>query len=134
MYEFHGWANILADDSDDADIQIYDERLDKILSGFKDELAKIQDKSSIFEVRHASNRLIVFITHGLRNHGNLEARELFEWLAENAPDSYGLLYCWNSDHWNEFDVYKLAQGKLSDAKDIFLSPCFPTLEKPFFDE
>jgi Immunity protein 7 len=131
MFEFHGWANIKADDSDDTDWLTLERRLEKIVSGFKDEISKIQDSGSIFEVRPSSNALIVFLTHGLRNHGNPDALELFEWLAKNAPDSYGLLYCWDSDHNNEFIVYRLSQGNLSEMKDIYLSPCIPTIEKPF---
>ena len=72
---------------------------------------------------------------GLRNHRREEVIDLFEWLAENSPACYGLLYVQDGEDWrrgadyqNDFRVWRLAKGQLTEHADPFLSPRIPTVE------
>jgi hypothetical protein len=58
--------------------------------------------------------------------------ELFQRIGRIAPGSYGLLHLWDDEgaHPNEFRVYRLVRGRLSEHDDTLLSPTVPTLEDP----
>ncbi len=85
--------------------------------------------------------MIVLFTHGLRNHRFDPVIDIFRWIAENLPDSYGLLYVHDDeDHRvsepesdNCFRAWRLARGRLSEKDDPFLSPYIPTVEKPWLE-
>ncbi|MCA2229110.1 Imm7 family immunity protein [Nonomuraea aurantiaca] len=57
---------------------------------------------------------------------------LFQRIGQIAPGSYGLLHLWDDEgtHPNEFRVYRLVRGRLSEHADTLLSPTIPTLEDP----
>jgi hypothetical protein len=76
----------------------------------------------------------VLYAHGLRNHWYSPVIDLFQWVATELPDSYGLLYVHNDEatgQENEFRVWRLARGKLEERPDPFLSPYIPTVELPW---
>ncbi|KRF32213.1 hypothetical protein ASG93_04815 [Paenibacillus sp. Soil787] len=59
-------------------------------------------------------------------------------MSENLPGSYGLLYVHNDedfkgedDNSNNFIVWKLARGKLTQEKDNYLSPYIPVVEDEY---
>lgn len=138
MFEFHGWLSIHVDDQDDPDLAILDERLDSAKSALRREIALVDDDFSVFEVRQAGNALCYVAVHGRRNHRYTPVFNLFQWVAKNLPDSYGLLYVWDdeddrggkADYTNAFRVWRVAQGSFDEHADMFLSPCVPTIEKP----
>lgn len=68
-----------------------------------------------------------------RNHRYEPVIELFRWLASNVDDAHGVLFVRDqeSEHDNEFRVWRLARGVLADLADPFLSPCVPTIEPPW---
>jgi hypothetical protein len=80
----------------------------------------------------------VLFAHGLRNHRYEPVIDLFRWVAEELPHSYGLLYVRDDeDHGreanydNEFRVWRLARGRFEELADPFLSPCNPIAEAPW---
>ena len=141
MFEFHGWLSLEVDDRDDPDPTILDERLDLAERGLLGQIEKAGDGASVFELRRAGNGLRYLAVHGLRNHRYLPVIDLFRWAAENLPEAYGLLYVRDDederdedmDITNAFRVWRVAQGKCSEHEDSFLSPCVPTIEKPYPD-
>ena len=71
------------------------------------------------------------------------AVDMLHWLAENGPDSYGLVYVQDeedvgnagqargrdgSDRSNEFRVWRLLRGKVEELDDPFLSPIVPRID------
>ncbi len=57
--------------------------------------------------------------------------ELFGRVGEIAPGSFGLLYVWDDedpDHQNEFRIFRLVRGVVTEHADALLSPLIPTVE------
>lgn len=132
MFEFHGWVTLRVDDSDDADIGVLRAREESALQQLDAAIREHCDDFSLFEIRRTSNDLLVLMTHGLRNHAYVGVVDLYGWIAETLPNSYGILYIHDDEHPvhdNEFRVFKLAQGSLSEHADPFLSPYFLTVEQ-----
>lgn len=133
MFEFHGWAVLRASTSDD------DEQPDlDLLKQFRAEVARLASASDArppcSDFVHTSdvvwNGMTSFTVSGLLNHRREYVLQLFRWLAERGPGSYGLLYIWDdeSEHPDVFRVWRLARGTLTEEADPFLSPPIPTLE------
>ncbi|MEJ2691406.1 MAG: Imm7 family immunity protein, partial [Deltaproteobacteria bacterium] len=116
MFEFHGWITLRVDDSDDADIEVLRAREKSALEQLNAAIREYSDDISLIETRRTSNDLLVLVTHGLRNHAYAGVVHLYKWVAENLPQSYGILYVHDDEHPlhdNEFRVFKVAQGRLS---------------------
>jgi hypothetical protein len=139
LFEFHGWATIRVDDLDDADLDVIRNREDQAIAEIRAAILHATDDFSLFEVCRTSNALIVLSAHGLRNHRYEPVITLFQWVAENLPFAYGLLYVHDdedfgrdgTDHSNGFRVWRLARGQFSEFADSFLSPYIPTVEPPW---
>jgi hypothetical protein len=144
MFEFHGWLSLCVDDRDDPDTAVLEARLDAAETDLRREIEAVDDGLSVFEVRRAGNGLRFLAVHGLRNHRYAPLFELFRWAARNLPDSYGLLYVRDdeddrapgaedngADTTNAFRVWRVAQGRFDEHPDPLLSPCVPTIEKPW---
>ncbi|MNN35540.1 hypothetical protein D3C81_1493930 [compost metagenome] len=72
---------------------------------------------------------------GFLNRKTSEAEEiikLYQFIAEHASGSYGLLYTRDDEdiegYDNEFRVFVLARGSLQLKEDVFLSPFVPVVE------
>jgi hypothetical protein len=128
MYEFHGWINIVASEPEQGGLA-EDEAAIAALAG---RLREAQEQvDGWFDVRQTFNGQIVVVAHGLRNHRQEGPRELFRWIGGRYPWSYGVLYVRDDedpDHGNEFAVYRLARGVLTEHADAILSPAVPTVE------
>jgi hypothetical protein len=115
MFEFHGWLTIQVDDRDDPETTVLEARLDAAESVLLTEIEKVRDGLSVFELRHAGNGLSYLAVHGLRNHRYVPVIDLFRWVAEKLPESYGLLYLRDdedrrdngADHSNAFRVWRV---------------------------
>lgn len=131
---FHGWIQIEADDSDDADASILDQRQQACAEKLKDKLKETTDDFCHFDVKTAGNGLTYLTVHGNRNHRFQPVIDLFEWIAESLEHSFGLLYVWDDEEKgrdNEFVVYRVARGSFTQHDDSLLSPCIPTIEEPY---
>jgi hypothetical protein len=138
MFEFHGWVSIAVDDGDDGGMAVLAERLDDAISAVAARIAQAEDGLSVFEVRRAGNGLAYVAAHGLRNRRYAPVFALFEWIAANLPESYGLLHVRDdeddrgggADYSNAFRVWRVARGEFAEHADTLLSPCVPTIEAP----
>jgi hypothetical protein len=141
MFEFHGWVNILVDDQDDPMLDVLEQRKDQAELLLRQQLEEAKDDFCVFELRHTCNAMRYLAVHGLRNHRYEPVITLFQWIAAHLPECYGLLYIRDDEDTqrqgqnfsNCFRVWRLAQGRLIEEADPFLSPCIPTIEKPWND-
>ncbi|MEM7331114.1 MAG: Imm7 family immunity protein [Chloroflexota bacterium] len=138
MFEFHGWIKLQVDDSDDADIDVLVQRMNVIIEKVQEKIKETDDNLSHFNIAKAGNGLNFVSVHGLRNHRFEPIIDLFKWAAAHLPECYGLLYVWDDEdqkreenYENCFRVWRLAQGQIDEKSDPFLSPCVPTIEKPY---
>ena len=137
MFEYHGWATIRVSEGDEPARLIERGAEFEALKQLREAVNRAHDEFGEFNVRRAGNDLIVLAVHGLRNHRYEPVIELFRWVAAELPESYGLLYVHDdedhdrgSDFGNVFRVWRIAQGRVEEAADPFLSPSFPTVEAP----
>lgn len=133
MFEFYGWACISSDTNElnhaaDGDLHT---RLRHYLGSF-------ERPGVVAHLDIGLNGSInVLSVAGCTNHRYQAAVDLFAWLAENGPGSYGLLYVQDDedyqrtgDYANVFRVWRLARGTLQELDDPFLSPRIPAVEDP----
>ena len=133
MFEFHGWVSVRSDT-----YEIDAEPDDKLLAALKAQIATFEKVSGMVAVHldtHLNGSLHSLTVAGLTNHRFEPAMDLFEWIAEHGPGSYGLLYVWDqedgrADYAHGFRVWRLSRGRLKEVSDPFLSPCIPTVEDP----
>lgn len=126
MIEYHGWVNIwdtvFVDESDDS-------RRLAIAADVRSRLEELSNATRILELRWINGQCILCIA-GSTNHRTQDVTEvirLFEWIAKVAPGSYGLLYLLDDEDPqgkdDEFQIFKIAKGKMTIEKDRLLSPC-----------
>jgi len=130
MFEFHGWANVLYH-THDTDSAIQDrcwQQLAEYVATIPNNLVQLQRYNGCDSMHVA----------GQHNHRSEYIIELFQWVAENAPGSYGILYIRDdedqsrdNDYSNCFRVWRLCRGQLTERDDPFLSPAIPTVEDPY---
>jgi hypothetical protein len=126
MTEYHCWVNISHHHYDtNSDLRnkhvALCERYLATHPYLKEELYKI--------VKY--NGMVTFLASGLHNHNDGYILEVFTWLGENAPGSYGLLYYQddeNSDMETGFRTYIMKKGKVIEKMDDLLSPRIPNIE------
>jgi hypothetical protein len=134
MIEYQGWATIREayreEDEDDAALAGIAAQLEARVA----ELAGRDWCACTFRNINGAWRLSVM---GNRNHASgdwPEVLALFEWIAREAPGSYGLLSCHDDENAqgrdNEFQVFVLRRGTLSQSHDPHLSPYLPMVEEP----
>jgi hypothetical protein len=88
--------------------------------------------------RHMNNVKGTLLLSSSRNHRGdpPSAIGVLRWLAREGPGSFGLVYVHDdeddkrtgSDHRNEFRVWRLLAGDVSELADPFLSPIIPTID------
>jgi hypothetical protein len=104
-------------------------------SRFSGRVVSAAKANVVLDLRRVNGEAQVWAA-GFKNHATPVKRELldmFHYFAQVAPGSYGLLYTRDDedpDHDNEFRVYVLARGTLTEHADPFLSPIMPTVEDP----
>ncbi len=135
MFEVHGWATIrfTAENREREDEEeLQDAAVERV-------------KAHVYERRWSFNpwmdvRVLNGEAHfwvdGFRSHAGArdELLNTFRYIAQVAPGSYGLLYLQDDEdpkYGNEFRVYVLARGALTEHADPFLSPFFPVVEDPY---
>lgn len=132
MYEFYGWIS-LKYNTHDTKLELQDEAI----SQFSKYISSLEIDKEIY-VMNRKNGIDSFMISGLHNHTSDYCLEIFKWVSQNLPGSYGLLFIHNDedawrgiDNTNKFIVWKLARGVLSKEDDPFLSPCIPKIEDEF---
>ncbi|MDC7125804.1 MAG: Imm7 family immunity protein [Spirochaetales bacterium] len=124
MVEFHGWATIRYHTYDtDTDLQ------NQCWKKIEDHISSLPVPKMVHLQRY--NGCDSLHIAGQHNHEAGYVIELFKWIAQDAPGSYGILYFQDDEdvkHENEFRVWRLCRGSLSENDDPFLSPYVPTVE------
>jgi hypothetical protein len=130
MFEFYGWACIRSDtyESDEAD--------NRLLTSLREKVGLLEQHNIVATVSKGFLNTLTVVGH--KNHRYEAVIDLFRWLAEDGPGSYGLLYVQDDedhqrddDYQEVFRVWRLARGTLQELDDPFLSPRVPTIEDPY---
>ena len=126
MYEFHGWAVLWCGGDDEQHAR----NVHRLETEFRAYLCEVAPEPTwrLFE----QNVVTIYNISGIHNHPRNYVLESFQWIADRAPRSYGLLYL-NDDEQTpdaaeNFVAWRLAKGELTKHPDPFLSPRFPTIE------
>lgn len=135
MFEFHGWVNILPDDTDDADIAVLRERKRVLTDELEQKAKEIDWGGDVFTIHRSLNGQDHLVVTGFANHRQTKVIELFRWIASRQPYSYGLLHIRDDagstgGHENDFRVYAVTRGKVKETTEPLLSPCAPTIAAP----
>ena len=131
MYSFQGWVSIPAFDTGHGDPEPSIPRLEARLAEYR---------LDGFREAHLSSPLngtaYVVSVAGCRNRRHPQPLDLFHWLAGEYPWAHGLLYIHDAEsaHDNEYRVWRLCRGALSEHADRLLSPLIPIVEDPYDPE
>lgn len=127
MFEYHGWIALHASAGDEEPSD-----LDGAVEPLRRRLDEL-DSPYLSDLRYMNGTLFLHLA-GYPNHRGSEGDEilaLFTEVGQIAPGSYGILYVGDDEdpgHENEFRVFRMARGQVSEHPDPFLSPCAPTIE------
>lgn len=141
MYSAHGWATIWPSYKNDDTVDDLLDQMDALRDRIANHIQQLsldrteQQMKNPFAEIHALNNETHLWLSGNNNHAvwHETILDLFQYIADVAPGSYGLLYSENDEdreHPNQFRVWVLARGTLTERGDPFLSPHFPILEDP----
>ncbi len=126
-FEFHGWATIRYH-THDTNFDLQDECWAKVENHIS-----FLPVPEMVQLRRYNGCDSLHIA-GQHNHRSEYVIELFKWIGQVAPGSYGILYILDLEddkHENEFRVWKLSRGLLTENEDPFLSPYVPTVEDEY---
>src|SRR5687768_1334981 len=135
MYEFHGWVNIVADDSDEPESSVLQARRKDLIAALEDRTQALRSPFLFVQIVRDLNGAAHLLISGCRNHRDDRVLDLFRWIAEHQPCSYGLLHVRDDEdpqgNDNAFVVHAIGRGELVSAVEPNLSPCIPLLERPW---
>jgi hypothetical protein len=119
----------MADDVEELDAQV--ETIRKLLDDLSD--------YGLLDLRWMNGHPFLHLA-GMPNHRGVWGTQVIEFFArigQIAPGSFGLLYVWDdedSDHANEFRIFRLVRGGVTEHAASLLSPVVPTVEDEWLDE
>lgn len=144
MFEYHCWITIDHQgfgrlwENGEIEGDEYDRQINIVIQKLKEKInslhAPLKEQCRIIE---GMNGMTTIHFSGLRNHYNSEPLEIVEWIRDNAPYSYGLLYTRcdeDLDSEGNFIVYRLARNAIERFKDNLLSPYPDTTKKGYYYE
>ncbi len=136
MYEFHGWVNIVAHDSDEPESSVLQARQNELVAALEDRVQALRASPFLFvHIARDLNGEAHLLISGCRNHRDDRVLHLFRWIAEHQPYSYGLLHSRDDEDAdgsdNAFVVHAIRHGELVSAVEPNLSPCIPLLQRPW---
>lgn len=127
MFEYHGWVTIAATASGVDDAALLERLVDRVHRTLRD-----AGTLDLVDLRWSSGLPMLHLG-GLDKHGGAISPELLETFArvgELAPGSYGLLHVWDDQDPecdNEFRVFRMARGQVTEQRDPHLTPVAPTV-------
>ncbi|TLS51716.1 hypothetical protein FE782_14590 [Paenibacillus antri] len=127
MFEFHGWI-VLRYHTHDTNELLQDKAYKNFINYLKD--ADTERLSNSIRRNGQDSWTIT----GLHNHRSSYVLDIYKWVSENLPGSYGLLYMHDdedAEYNNTFVVWKLVRGILTRETDPFLSPYVPVVEDEY---
>ncbi|AXT54607.1 hypothetical protein D1815_02145 [Aquimarina sp. AD1] len=131
MIEFNGWAIIresFREEDDD------DELLNLIVTQIEQKISTELDYGNeIYSLKclNGTYHLSIMVNH---NHRVEHVIDFFKWIAEISKGSYGILYVQDDEdvdrgNENEFKVWRMKKGKVTELNDTYLSPLNPEVEE-----
>lgn len=127
MFEYHGWVTIQATSTGEDECALLERIVERVRRAVRDfgdlELADLRWVNGV-PLLHLG---------GMDKHGATMAPELldlFTRVGELAPGSYGLLHVWDDqdvERDNDFRVYRMVRGQVSEHADTLLSPVAPVV-------
>jgi hypothetical protein len=129
VFEYHGWVAISETPSLDGD----DAKLNRAVKRVRRRVDDLGGSPHLLDFRWMNGIPYLHLAGAPNRRGTWEAEivDLFAQIARLAPGSYGLLYLRDEDdpfHGNEFRVYRMARGQITEHIDQFLTPVVPTVE------
>jgi len=133
MIDYNGWIDVNMhyneedETFDDRDFTNFSEEMAPLISEFNNNSSRIIEFKEI-------NWVSAYHIFGVHNHNTGyfdDVINVYKAIGEKAPGSFGLLYIRLPEHpvyWNQYRVFRLANGELTEHEDILLSPCRPTIE------
>lgn len=127
MFEYHGWVTIQATASGDDDAALLERLVERVHRAIRD-----YPDFDLVDLRYSAGMPVLHLG-GLDKHGGVlgpELLALFTRVGELAAGSYGLLYVWDdqdTEHDNDFRVYRMARGQVVEREDPHLTPVAPTV-------
>jgi len=126
VFEWHGWATILAAPGGEDDAAAEAEQRDAeaqvalLIAGVANET---------LDLRSANGSIHVWLA-GSHNHSDEAVISLFRSIAAAAPGSYGIMYLRDVDVSNTWDRLVMRRGTVSREVDTSLSPHIGVVEDP----
>ncbi|MEM9348306.1 MAG: Imm7 family immunity protein [Planctomycetota bacterium] len=134
----------------DEKIEQIDDRVDAAdkliiaeLESWLTELGDVYDFQWSLKAQAWSEAKVLLYTAS-RNHRPSHLWDFHDWVIQNAPGSYGLTYVHDdedvgetdtntyrsrtTDYSNMFRVFRIANGRINELDDPFLSPIVPTID------
>ncbi|WP_020668965.1 Imm7 family immunity protein [Amycolatopsis nigrescens] len=132
MFEYHGWVTISETPGVDAD----DALLHRAVERVRRKLAELGDYH-LQDLRWMNGRPALHLAGFVNHRGSWGGRilDLYGQVARLAPGSYGLLYVHDDEdafHGDDFRVYRMARGQVTEHTDPFLTPVSQATEDPYF--
>lgn len=134
MFEYHGWITLRETYANEDNC---DEQIEQISASIKARIDELGADNGLLDLRAINGEYQIHMS-GLLNRKSQRADDLlclYEFIAQSAIGSYGILYVYDDEdvngYDNEFQVFVMARGKINKHKDIFLSPFIPTVEDSF---
>ncbi len=126
MFEYHGWVTIQATASGDDDAALLERLVDRVHRAIRDAA-----EFDLVDLRWSAGIPMLHFG-GFDKHGAQadELLTLFTRAGELAPGSYGLLFTWDdqdTENDNNFRVYRMARGQVTEREDPHLTPVAPTI-------
>lgn len=131
MIEFNGWAIIRESFREEDD---NDELLNSIIKQIEHKIsAELDYENEIYLLKYLNGtyHLSIMANH---NHRTEHVINFFKWIAEISKGSYGILYVQDDEdidrgNENEFRVWCMKKGKVTELNDTYLSPLNPEVEE-----
>lgn len=128
MFEYHGWVTIFDSPGDDIDESMLRRTAERV----QRKLAELGDQH-LLDLRWINGQPSVHLAGFASHSGGWADRitELYAQIARLAPGSYGLLYVRDPEHafhGEEFRIYRMARGQVTEHADPFLSPVAPVIQ------
>ena len=135
---YHGWVvtrtGLAPGKGGPAEFEAYNRTEDALFKHLRDEVERLDESErNCFFFNDGFNGMYSMMLAGQFNHRRDAILDIFRWLAEHGPGSYGLLFVRDDEdprgiEFYEWRVWRLARGKLREFEDLYLSPEIPTTE------
>lgn len=129
MYEFHCWT-VIRYHAHDTDPTLQDACVASCTAYLKKH--PVLNDLNYKIVSH--NGITTFLMSGLHNHAGHYVIEIYRWIGQNAPGSYGQLHINDQEETiapDSFKVYIMRKGVVKEEIDPFFSPRIPVIEDPY---